>query len=85
MCGVNTNIVTIVAIDDGGSSDVTNFIPPLKHMALSFPIRELSADAIYSTYKIVEAETGATSFIAMKSGTSANEGAPSGTYSISTA
>jgi hypothetical protein len=76
MCGVRTNIVTAVVMGDGGSSDITQFIPLLKETVRNFAVREVSADAIYSTYKIVEAvaEIGAAPFIAMKSNTTAVRG-----------
>jgi hypothetical protein len=78
MCGVKTSIVTAVAMGDGGSPDITHFVPLLRQTARNFPIREVSADAIYATYKIVEAvaESGATPYIAMKSNTSAVRGGP---------
>jgi hypothetical protein len=78
MCGVKTNIVSAVEIADGDSSDITRFAPLLAQTARTFTVREVSADAIYATYKNAEAvaKLGAVPFIAMKSNaTGANGGA----------
>jgi DDE family transposase/SWIM zinc finger len=76
MCGVKTNVVTAVEIGDGDSSDIARFVPLLTQTAGIFDVREVSADAIYSTYKNVEAvaRLGADPFIALKSNASGARG-----------
>ena len=76
MCGVKTNIITAVDIGDGSSADTKQFVPLLNQTARGFDIREVSADAAYSTYQNAEATVGvgATPFIAFKSDASAVRG-----------
>jgi transposase len=51
VCGVKTNVVAAVQIDERHAADAPQFVPLLKATAENFTIREVSADAIYSTYE----------------------------------
>jgi hypothetical protein len=68
MCGVKTNVVTAVEIDERYAGDSPGFVPLLKATAQNFTIREVSADAIYSSYENLNevAKVGGVPFVAFK-------------------
>jgi transposase len=69
MCGVKTNVVTAVEIQEKDASD-TKLLPDLVHTtAKHFDMQEVSADKGYSSVKNHEviASHGATPYIAFKS------------------
>ncbi len=69
MTGVKTNVVTAVEIDERYANDCPKFIPLLNEtLSRGFKLREVSADAAYSTYDNLDAveKVGATPFIAFR-------------------
>lgn len=79
MCGVKTNIVTAVAIDEMYTHDTLMFVPMVETTAKNFAISEVSADKAYGSLANTDAVTnaGGTPFIAFK-GTAT--GAAGGTF-----
>ncbi|MGA2369977.1 MAG: transposase [Candidatus Korobacteraceae bacterium] len=79
MCGVKTNIVTAVEIEEMYTNDTLMFAPMVETTAKSFRIGEVSADKAYGsrTNTDVVAKFGGTPFIAFK-GTAT--GAVGGTF-----
>jgi hypothetical protein len=76
MCGVKTNIVTAVEIDQRYAGDSPQFIPLLRQTARNFSIGEVSADAAYASYENMDAVglLGGTPFIAFRANATAAEG-----------
>ena len=68
MCGVKTNVVTAVEVNDSG--DATMYRPLAETTARNFTIEEISADKAYSSYANLEfTDTlGAKPFIPFKAG-----------------
>ncbi len=68
MCGVKTNIVTAVEIEEMYTNDTLLFAPMVKTTAKSFTIAEVSADKAYGSLANTDAVTkaGGTPFIAFK-------------------
>jgi transposase len=75
MCGVKTNIVTAVEIDERYAGDCPRFRPLLDTTARSFRINEVSADTAYSSYENLDAVAGygGTPFIAYKANANPKE------------
>ncbi len=69
MCGVETNVVTAVEIDEKKCADCIQFATLVKGTGTNFTMNEVSADAAYSTYDNhnLVAQYGATPFVAFKS------------------
>jgi transposase len=76
MCGVKTNIVTAVAIDEKKGADCPQFAPLVTETAKNFQPREVSADAVYLSYENMDlvGSLGATPYIAFKRSTTAERG-----------
>ena len=76
MCGVKTNIVTAVEIDEPNAGDAKLFPPLLATTARNFHISEVSGDKGYSSKKNMEliAAHGAMPFLAFKDNTKATIG-----------
>ena len=68
MCGVKTNVVTAVEVDERYAGDSPRFAPLVKATAEAFTIREVSADTAYSSYENNDlvAELGGTPYLAFK-------------------
>ena len=68
-CGVKTNVVTAVMVDEKNSGDCPQFGPLLKKTAENFKIKEASADKAYLSNENLELveSLGAESFIPFKS------------------
>lgn len=68
MCGVKTNVVTAVEIEDRHASDNKQLKPLVEKTAKNFKMDEVSADKAYSTIDnhTMIASHGATPFIAFK-------------------
>jgi transposase len=79
MCGVKTNIVTAVEIEEMYTNDTLMFAPMVETTAKNFAISEVSADKAYGSLANTDAVTkaGGTPFIAFK-GTAT--GAAGGTF-----
>ena len=79
MCGVKTNIVTAVAIDEMYTHDTLMFAPMVETTAKNFAISEVSADKAYGSLTNTDAVTkvGGTPFIAFKGSAT---GAAGGTF-----
>ncbi|WP_435005192.1 transposase [Tundrisphaera lichenicola] len=71
VCGVKTNVVTAVEILDKESADCPQLPALLKTTGKNFAVKELSADAAYSSQTNMEAvaELGGTPYIAFKENT----------------
>jgi transposase len=69
--GTLTNVVTAVEITDRFGSDTNEFIPLVRKTSHNFAIREVSADAAYSSGANYQAaiDHGAVPYIAMKANT----------------
>jgi transposase len=76
MCGVKTNVVTAIEIDDRHAADAPKFKPLMDATVKNFSVDEISADAGYLSYDNmnVAVTRGATPFIAFKSNTNAKQG-----------
>ncbi len=76
MCGVRTNIVTAVEIQDQFASDTKQLPALINSTAENFQIAEVSADKGYSSKKNAEAiaAVGATPFISFKADAAGNGG-----------
>jgi transposase len=76
ICGVKTNIVTAVVVDEKKGGDCPQFKPLLSVTARKFKIGEVSADAAFSSYENHElvAQHGGTPFILFKSNATAAGG-----------
>ena len=48
MCGVKTNVVTAVEIDERHGADATKFKPLMNATVKGFMVNEVSADSAYS-------------------------------------
>jgi transposase len=68
MCGVKTNIVTAIDIQEMYTHDTLAFAPMVKTTAKNFSISEVSADKAYGSLSNTDAVTkaGGTPFIAFK-------------------
>lgn len=68
-CGVKTNIVTAVVIEDKDAADTVQLPEMIKTTAQNFQVREVSADKAYGSQSNCEAidAVGGTPFIAFKS------------------
>src|SRR5262249_31849371 len=68
VCGVKTNVVTAVDILGKDTGDAPQLPTLLKMTAQHFPVKELSADAAYSSQANMEAvvDVGATPYIAFR-------------------
>jgi transposase len=68
MCGVKTNIVTAVAIDEMYTNDTLMFAPMVETTAKNFAVSEVSADKAYGSLTNTDTVTkvGGTPFIAFK-------------------
>jgi hypothetical protein len=76
MCGVVTNVVTAVIIDDKHAGDCPMFAPLVKATAENFGVDEVSADKAYlrgDNFEAVET-LGGTAYIPFKSNTTAAGG-----------
>jgi transposase len=80
--GTLTNVVTAVEITDRFGGDSTEFIPLVRKTAQNFAIREMSADAAYSSGANYQAvvDHGGMPYIAMKSNTNPTHGHASQVY-----
>jgi transposase len=68
-CGVKTNVVTAVAVDEKNSGDCPQLAPLIKKTAENFTVKEVPADKAYlsnDNLELVES-LGATAFIPFKS------------------
>ncbi len=76
MCGVKTNVVTAVEIDDRHAADAPKFRPLMDATVKNFTVEEVSADSGYLSYENmnIAVTRGATPFIAFKSNTKATQG-----------
>jgi transposase len=76
MCGVKTNVVTAVEIDDRNAADCPKFKPLMETTSKNFQVGEVSADSAYLSYSNMEDVTtrGALPFIAFKSNSTADQG-----------
>ena len=79
MCGIKTNIVTAVEIDEMYTHDTLMFAPMVETTAKNFAIAEVSADKAYGSLANTDAVTkaGGTPFIAFKGSAT---GAAGGTF-----
>src|ERR1039457_5991522 len=79
MCGVKTNIVTAVEIEEMYTNDTLMFAPMVETTAKNFTISEVSADKAYGSRANTDAVTkaGGTPFIAFKGSAT---GAAGGTF-----
>lgn len=68
MCGVKTNIITAVEIEEMYTNDTLMFAPMVRTTAANFAIAEVSADKAYGSLSNTDAVTkvGGTPFIAFK-------------------
>lgn len=76
MCGVKTNIVTAVEIEERHAGDCPQFAPLFNETKRNFAIREASADSAYLSYENMElvAKAGGIPFISFKDNTTATKG-----------
>jgi transposase len=76
MCGVKTNVVTAVEIDEKHAGDAKKFKPLMEATVKNFTVDEVSADAAYLSYQNmnVAVTRGATPYIAFRSNTKAKRG-----------
>jgi transposase len=76
MTGVKTNVVTAVLVDEKKGGDCPQFKPLVNATAQNFKIREVSADAAYSSYENNDlvAGLGGTPFIAFPTNTTGRQG-----------
>jgi transposase len=76
MCGVKTNVVTAVIVDEKKGGDCPQFAPLVNATAGRFTINEVSADKAYASYDNAElvVKHGGTPFIALPSNTTAAKG-----------
>ncbi len=79
MCGVKTNIVTAVEIEEMYTNDTLMFAPMVETTAKNFAISEVSADKAYGSLSNTDAvvKVGGTPFIAFKGSAT---GAAGGTF-----
>ncbi len=76
MCGVKTNVVTAVEIDDRNAADSPKFKPLMEATSENFEMREVSADSAYLSYANMDFATdrGTLPFVAFKSNSTADNG-----------
>lgn len=76
ICGIKTNIVTAVVVDEKKGGDSPQFKPLVNVTARNFKINEVSADKAYASYDNMElvAMHGGTPFIPFRSNATAKDG-----------
>jgi transposase len=76
MCGVKTNIVTAVEIDNRNAADGPKFKPLMETTDKNFEMKEVSADWAYLSYANMDDATnrGVLPFVAFKSNSTADNG-----------